>query len=108
MIAYLEVRVFQCLGGGDALVGVDGEHLRDEVLRFCADVEPVLVVEAVDSLLDLRKQSCLQHTRYKAQGATHRVVQVSASESQCNRESAILSVKGTSTRVDYGLYLEKG
>lgn len=63
--------MFQCFGGGDALVGVDGEHLCDEVLRFCADVKPILVVEAVDSLLDLRKQSRLvgvrhevQHTRY--------------------------------------------
>lgn len=71
VIAYLEVRVFQCFGGGDALDGVDGEHLGDEVLRLFADVEPVLVVEAVDALLDLRKESRLKGTRCKEKGTRY-------------------------------------
>lgn len=95
LIAYLEVRVFQCLGGGDALVGVDGEHLRDEVLRFCADVQPVLVVEAVDSLLDLRKQSRLQHT----QGIRHKVQHTEYYKSVQVRARAIARVPCCQSKV---------
>lgn len=51
----LEVWVFQGLFGRQALLRVDREHLRDQVLRFRADVRPVLVVEAVHALLDLGK-----------------------------------------------------
>lgn len=99
MVPYLEVRVFQCLRGGDAVVGVDGEHLRDEVLRFCADVKPVLVVEAVDTLLYLREESRLRRGKIHTPGATYQVPGKSSAvsagkcttgESKCNRESALI------------------
>lgn len=44
------------LVGCQTLVGVDGEHLGDQVFRLRADVGPVLIVEAVHALLDLSEQ----------------------------------------------------
>lgn len=48
--------MFQRFLGRDALLGVDGEHLRDEILRLRADFTPVLVVEAVHALLDFGEE----------------------------------------------------
>lgn len=56
---HLQIWVLQGLIGCQALLRVDGKHLRDQVLRFGADVGPVLVVEAVHALLDLGEQSRL-------------------------------------------------
>lgn len=52
--------MFQSFSGGNAFSGVHGKHFRDKVLCLRTDFCPILVVEAVDALLNLGEQPRLR------------------------------------------------